>query len=264
MTTNPPLVITEQPEQHVGMITMNDPNRRNALSGELIQAVVSAIGELEEGRARAIILRAAAGVRTWSSGHNVRELPTNGRDPLAYNDPLRQLVRRIQFCPVPIISMVEGGVWGGACEVVMTSDFVVAADNATFAVTPARMGVPYNVAGVLNLMRSANISLVKEMLFCARPIEAGRALTVGLVNHVVPLDQLEARTFELAREISANSPQVIALLKEELRVLSAAQPLVPETFERIQSMRRAIYDSADYQEGIRAFFEKRRPVFRGE
>ncbi len=264
MNPTTPLVITAQSEPAIGTITMNDQKRRNALSGELIENVVSAIGELEEQHVRAIILRAAPGVRTWSSGHDVRELPTTGRDPLAYNDPLRQLVRRIQFCPVPIIAMVEGGVWGGACEVVMSSDFVVAAENATFAITPARMGVPYNVAGVLNLMRSANISLVKEMLFCARPIEAARALTVGLVNHVVPLDQLETQTFDLAREISRNSPMVIALLKEELRVLSAAQPLVPETFERIQSIRRAIYDSEDYQEGIRAFFEKRRPVFRGK
>jgi methylmalonyl-CoA decarboxylase len=264
MSPNPSLVVTARPEAAIGMITMNDQKRRNALSGELIESIVTAIGELEQQRVRVIILRAAAGVRTWSAGHDVRELPTTGRDPLAYNDPLRQLVRRIQFCPLPVIAMVEGGVWGGACEVVVTSDFAVAAENSTFAITPAKMGVPYNVAGVLNLMRSANVALVKEMIFCARPVDAQRAQAVGLVNHVVPLDQLEAKTFELAREISANSPMVIALLKEELRVLSAAQPLVPETFERIQGMRRAIYDSQDYQEGIRAFFEKRPPVFRGE
>src|SRR5450755_4477437 len=136
-------------------------------------------------KARAIVLRAARGARTWSSGHDVRELPTNGRDPLAYNDPLRLLVRRIQMCPSPVVAMVEGGVWGGACEVVMSCDFVVASESTTFAITPARMGVPYNVGGTLNLMRSANISLVKEMLFCAKPVDAVRAHLVGLVNYVV-------------------------------------------------------------------------------
>jgi methylmalonyl-CoA decarboxylase len=85
-----------------------------------------------------------------------------------------------------------------------------------------------------------------------------------LVNYVVPQDELEEQTYGLAREIVQNSPMVIALLKEELRVLSAASPLTPETFERIQGLRRAIYDSQDYQEGIRAFFEKREPRFAGK
>jgi methylmalonyl-CoA decarboxylase len=263
MNSSTSLVHYTQPEPAIGVVTMDDARRRNALSSELIDGVVAAIDALEEQQVRAIVLRAMPGARTWSSGHDVRELPTNGRDPLAYNDPLRQLVRRIQFCPIPILAMVEGGVWGGACEVVMSCDFVVAAENATFAITPARMGVPYNVAGVLNLMRSANITLVKEMLFCAKPIEAARALTVGLINHLAPLAELEERTFELARDITSNSPMVIALLKEELRVLSAASPLIPETFERIQSLRRTIYDSEDYQEGIRSFFERRRPEFHG-
>lgn len=257
------LVLIERDES-IGTITMNDARRRNALSGELIEAVVNAISQLEYDRARAIVLRAGRGAPTWSSGHNVRELPTNGRDPLAYSDPLRVLVRRIQLCPSPVIAMVEGGVWGGACEVVMSCDFAVAAENATFAITPARMGVPYNVAGTLNLMRSANISLVKEMLFCAKPVNAARANLVGLVNYVVPLQELEEQTYSLAREIVQNSPMVIALLKEELRVLLAASPLTPETFERIQGLRRDIYDSEDYQEGIRAFFEKRKPHFKGQ
>ncbi|MGO8718973.1 MAG: methylmalonyl-CoA decarboxylase [Acidobacteriaceae bacterium] len=257
------LVSIEQ-DGSIGTITMNDAHRLNALSKELIAGLVNAIGTLEAAKVRAIVLRAARGMRTWSSGHNVCELPTNGRDPLVYSDPLRLLIRRIQMCPSPVIAMVEGGVWGGACEVVMSCDFAVASENATFAITPARIGVPYNVAGTLNLMRSANISLVKEMLFCAKPVDAARAHLVGLVNYVVPQDELEEQTYSLTRQIAQNSPMVIALLKEELRVLSAASPLTPDTFERVQGLRRAIYDSEDYQEGIRAFFEKRKPCFQGK
>ncbi len=251
-------------DDSVGTITMNDARRRNALSKELIEGMVNAIGELQDAKARAIVLRAQPGARTWSSGHNVRELPTTGRDPLAYSDPLRLLVRRIQVCPCPVIAMVGGGVWGGACEVVMSCDFAVASEDATFAITPARMGVPYNIVGTLNLMHSANIPLVKEMLFCGKQVGAARAHQVGLVNYVVGPGELEAQTYKLAREIAENSPLVIALLKEEVRVLSAASPLSPETFERIQGLRRAVYDSEDYQEGIQAFFEKRAPRFQGK
>ena len=262
--SEPDKLVSVAHDESIGTITMNDTRRRNALSRELIEGVVSAIGQLENAGARAIVLRAPQRAHTWSSGHNVHELPTNGRDPLAYSDPLRMLVRRIQTCPSPVIAMVEGGVWGGACEVVISCDFAVASEDATFAITPARMGVPYNVAGTLNMMRSANISIVKEMLFCARSVDAVRAHLVGLVNYVVPSAALEEQTYGLAREIARNSPMVIALLKEELRVLSAASPLTPETFERIQGLRRAIYDSEDYQEGIRAFFEKRKPSFQGK
>ena len=102
------------------------------------------------------------------------------------------------------------------------------------------------------------------MLFCGKPVGAARAHLVGLVNYVVPPAELEEQTYLLAREIAQNSPMVIALLKEELRVLSAASPLTPDTFERIQGLRRAVYDSQDYQEGIRAFFEKRKPSFQGK
>jgi methylmalonyl-CoA decarboxylase len=262
--SEPDSLVSIAHDDSIGTITMNDARRRNALSGELIEGVVNAIGELEAAQARAIVLRAPSRASTWSSGHNVRELPTNGRDPLAYSDPLRLLVRRIQVCQLPVIAMVEGGVWGGACEVVISCDFIVAAEDATFALTPARMGVPYNIAGTLNLMHSANITLVKEMLFCGKPVGAARAHLVGLVNYVVPPAELEEQTYRLAREIAQNSPMVIALLKEELRVLSAAAPLTPDTFERIQGLRRAVYDSEDYQEGIRAFFEKRKPSFQGK
>jgi methylmalonyl-CoA decarboxylase len=248
---------------HVGTITLDNPRSHNALSAELITDVLQAMDDLSADGARVLVLRAPTGAKVWSAGHDVKELPTTGRDPLTYNDPLRHLIRTIQKVPVPVIAMVEGSVWGGACEVVLCCDIIVAAERASFAMTPAKLGVPYDVAGVLNFMQRIDLPIAKELLFTAQPISAERALDVGFVNHVVPIAELEAATARLAADITRNSPLVIALLKEQLRVLSAATPLTPEGFERIQALRRQIYDSSDYQEGINSFFEKRPPQFHG-
>ncbi len=256
-------LVERSAEDGVGTVTLNHPEKHNALSGPLIEDLLEALGELLGLGARVIVLRAPKGAKVWSAGHDVRELPTNGRDPLTYNDPLRRIVRAIEEAPVPVVAMVEGSVWGGACELAMSCDLVVAAEGATFAMTPARLGVPYDVAGVLNFMHSVPLPVVKEMLFTAQPMPAERALRVGIVNFVVPADRLEQVTAELAGQITRNSPLVIGLLKEELRVLSGTAPLNPEMFERIQALRRNIYDSADYQEGIHSFFEKRAPHFEG-
>ena len=85
--------------------------------------------------------------------------------------------------------MIEGGVWGGACEAAMACDIIVAAENATFALTPAKLGVPYNVSGMLTFLNSAPLRLIKEMAFTAKPISAERALAAGLVNHVLPVEK---------------------------------------------------------------------------
>lgn len=248
--------------QEVGTLTLNDPAKRNALSSRMLEELVAALDSLR-GRTRAVILRALPGSRAWSAGHDVRELPTQGRDPLTYNDPLRHAVRVIQEFPAPVIAMVEGGVWGGACEMAMACDMVVAADTATFAMTPAKLGVPYNIGGTLNLIQSVSLPVIKEMLFRAQPITAVRACEIGLINYAVPIALLETAVGAIVADILRNSPHVIALLKEQMLVLATSHPLNASTFERIQGMRREIYDSADYREGIRAFLEKRPPRFAG-
>jgi len=247
-----------------GVITLDNPKTHNALSTPLIDQLCEALKEMQRRQVRVVVLRAEQGSAVFSSGHDVRELPTQGRDPLTYNDPLRRLIRVIELFPAPVIAMVEGSVWGGACELVMSCDLIVASEDSTFAVTPARLGMPYNISGVQNFLNTGGMPLCKEMLFTAAPITVQRLVLQGIVSHAVPRGQLEGLTMSIAEQIAKNSPLVISLLKEELRLLSASHNLGPETFERVQAMRRQVYDSEDYQEGIRAFFEKRAPRFRGK
>jgi methylmalonyl-CoA decarboxylase len=254
------VVITDK----IGVITFNNSMKQNALSKGLIADLCAALEDLRMQGSRVVILRAPAGASVFSSGHDVRELPTNGRDPLTYNDPLRRVIRTIELFPAPVIAMVEGSVWGGACELVMSCDLIVAGDDSTFAITPAKWGVPYNISGVQNFLNTGGMPLCKEMLFTAQPVAAKRLVEQGIVSHAVPRDQLETVTQAIAQQIAQNSPLVISLLKEELRLLSASHHLSPETFERVQALRRQVYDSQDYREGIRAFLEKRSPEFRGK
>jgi methylmalonyl-CoA decarboxylase len=248
----------------VGVITLANPAKHNALSTTLIHELCSALEDLLLDQVRVVVLRAAPGARVFSAGHDVRELPTNGRDPLTYDDPVRRVIRMVEHFPAPVIAMVEGSVWGGACELVMSCDLIIASDDSTFAITPAKLGMPYNISGVQNFLNAGGMPLCKEMLFTAQPVSVRRLVAQGMVSHAVPRAELEPVTQKIAQQIANNSPLVISLLKEELRLLSASHNLSPETFERVQAMRRQVYDSGDYQEGIGAFFEKRSPQFQGK
>ncbi len=248
---------------HIGIITLSNPRKRNCLSSALIEGICSALAAMRKDEIRVVILRAPAGSQVFSAGHDISELPTNGRDPLTYTDPLRHLVRTIEHFRAPVIAMVEGTVWGGACELVMSCDMIIAAEDSTFAITTTKLGVPYNMSGIQNFMNSGGMLLCKEMLFTSQPLEARRLVDRGIVNHAVPREQLETTTLTIAKQIADNSPLAISLLKEELRLLSASHNLSPETYERVQAMRREVYDSEDYQEGIRSFCEKRAPQFHG-
>jgi methylmalonyl-CoA decarboxylase len=248
---------------HVGVITLADLRRRNVLSARMVNGIVAALGSLQAQEARAVVLRAATGMDVWSAGQAIDELPRGGRDPLGYNEPLGQLLRAVRTFPAPVIAMVHGSVWGGAFDLVLSCDLVIADETATFAITAANLGLPYNTAGLLHCLGRLPINLIKEMFFTAAPLDAQKAREWLVVNHLVGSAELEGFTLGLAATMAAKSPIAIAVIKEQLRVLTDYQPIAAHVYERVQGLRREAYDSSDYLEGLRAFAEKRPPVFRG-
>jgi methylmalonyl-CoA decarboxylase len=256
--------ITVALSESIGTITFNHDRKRNALGRGLINEVIQALNDLVFQQARVVVLRARAGAKVWSAGYDVSEFPQPGRDPLTYNDPLEQAIRAIQRCPAPVIAMLEGSVWGGACELAFVCDILIGTEDTSFAITPARLGIPYNLTGILHVLNKIGMSLAREMFCTAQAVSGERAAQMGVLNHLVPVAALEDFTYAMARQIAQNSPISISVIKEQLQILGNALPLSPEAFERIQSLRRLVYNSKDYLEGQKAFLEKRKPVFQGE
>jgi methylmalonyl-CoA decarboxylase len=246
---------------HIGIIALDHYTKRNALSCDMIAEILATFEVFKGERARVVVLRAAQEGKVWSAGHSVDELPKADIDPLPYNDPLEQLLRGVKSFPAPVIAMVHGSVWGGACDLIMACDLVFADETASFAITPAKIGLPYNSVGILNFMSRLPLSVVKEMFFTAEPIGAARAERVGIVNRLAPPAELETEVMKMAKTIAARSPAAIAAFKEATRALSGAVAINPDTHEYLQGLRRDVYFGADYREGIAAFMEKRPAKF---
>lgn len=249
---------------HVATLTITNDRQRNALSRSLLNELTAAILSAEAGSVRVLIIRAEPGVSTWSAGHDITELPSDGTDPLTWTNPLENLFRTIRRTPFPVIAAVEGGVWGGACDLVLTCDLVVAMRTASFAITPAKLGVPYNTAGVAHFVSGLPLNIAKEMFFTANPLTAEQMAGFGVVNRLVASEpELTSEAGVLATRIASLAPLAIAAIKAEMTALTDASPLTSSTFEHLTSRRNLAWRSADYLEGIAAFTERRSPNFTG-
>ena len=246
----------------VGVITLDDRPKRNAIGARMANGIIAALDSLRAQNVRTVVIRAVPGMSVWSAGHDIGELPKGRRDPLGYDDPLEGMLRAIRTFPAPVVAMVHGTVWGGALDLVLSCDLVTADETASFAITPANLGLPYNTTGLLHFVGRLPLNLIKEMFFTAAPLDALKAKEWMVINYLVTAAELETVTFELAETMAAKSPMAMAVIKEQLRVLTDYQPIAAQVYERLQGLRRQAYDSSDYLEGLKAFAEKRKPVFR--
>ena len=244
------------------IVTMTHAERRKALSHSMADEISAAI---ESADCRVLVLRAEPGASTWSAGHDVNDLPIDGQDPLAWTSPVEHLVRAVRAAPFPVIAAVEGGAWGAACNLAFACDLIVATRGATFAITPARLGVPYHTDGVAQFLGAVPLNVAKEMFFTAQPLTADSPHLAGTVNRLADdSDSLEVAWRALAERIASLAPLSIRAIKAEMNALTDARPLESGTFERLTALRRAAWMSADYAEGIAAFHERRDPRFAGE
>lgn len=255
-------LVTVVDDGPVRVVTMAHGARRNALSHALADDMTAAI---EGAQCRVLVVRAEPGATTWSAGHDINDLPTDGQDPLAWTSPVEHLVRAVRAAPFPVIAAVEGGAWGAACNLAFACDLIVATRDATFAITPARLGVPYHTEGVAQFLSAVPLNVAKEMFFTAQPLPADSPHLAGTVNRLADDSaSLHHAWQSLAMRIAALAPLSIRAIKAEMNALTDARPIESGTFERLTSLRRAAWMSEDYTEGLAAFRERRDPRFAGE
>ncbi|MEG1573849.1 MAG: methylmalonyl-CoA decarboxylase [Bacteroidales bacterium] len=247
-------------------LEMQNPEHLNCLSHKLCTTMMQALCDAYDNECVCVIIKAQCRNGVWSAGHDIRELPTNGNDPLAFDAPMLKLLHMIQDIPIPIVAYVEGSVWGGACDLCLSCDMIIAVDTATFAITPAKIGIPYNSSGLMHFINQLGINKAREMFFTSNKISAQDALNVGFLNHIAPAEELPLLLEEkILKPLRQNSIMSISAMKRQFRILSrAASSIAAENFERINAFRERVYRSNDYLEGINSFIEKRSPKYNGK
>jgi enoyl-CoA hydratase/carnithine racemase len=245
----------------LGIITLNRPERRNALSLELMQELISCLDEMTaETNIRAIIL--AASGKVFSSGHDLSEMV--GRTVNDYRrlfDVCTELMTKIQSIPQPVIAQVQGVATAAGCQLVATCDLAIAGDQAAFATPGVKIGL-FCTTPMVALSRSVGSKRAMEMLLTGKLVDAATAADWGLVNQVVPAAELEAVTRELACKIAQASSFTVALGKQAYYAqIDLDQPKAYAYAKEVMTLNALAHDA---QEGISAFLEKRVACWSGE
>ena len=248
-------------DDKVGTLALDNFAKRNALGARTVHEMMAALGDFEQRGVRAVVVRAAEVADVWSAGHDIDELPVRGVDPLPFADPLEELLRAVRGYPGAVIAMVHGTVWGGACDLVLNCDMVVGDETAAFAVTPARLGLPYSASGIQYFLARLPLNVVNELIMTADLIPAERAYAVGILNRLVGSQDLHDTTYELARKVRSRSGDAIRAYKLEATTFVRAVALSAQDSQWINQLRHDVYSGDDYAEGIAAFREKRPPDF---
>lgn len=246
----------------VGIITVNRPNKLNALNIPTRAEIVSALESFRANNEVRVLVITGAGEKSFIAGADITEFA--GRTALDQRSVMRsnRMFDAFEEFPKPVIAMINGFCLGGGCEVALSCDIRIASENAQFGQPEIKLGIIPGGGGTQRLTRLIGEGKAMELILTGDMIKAEEAKALGLVNHVYPLAELEAKTMELANRIAEMSPIALRMAKEAVK--AAARLTLRDGLDHEIDLFALCFSSEDKEEGVKAFLEKRKPNFTGK
>ncbi|MDX6654692.1 MAG: enoyl-CoA hydratase [Solirubrobacterales bacterium] len=259
-------LLLDQPVEAVARLRIANPERRNALDHEILAAIAATLPRLDDGiTTRCILITGTPPL--FSAGYDIAEFTEDAFEDEAealVAHPFQAAMEAIVAHPWPTVAAINGLCLGGGLELAVSCDLRIAAAGAKLGMPPAKLGLVYGHTGLRRFVETIGLPRTREMFFTGRNLLAEQAERIGLVNHVVGDEEIEAAGLRLAGEIAAAAPLSTRGNKRVIDVLTANPVLSPAQEEELVELRRACFGSADFREGVGAFAEKRRPIWTGE
>jgi enoyl-CoA hydratase/carnithine racemase len=247
----------------VAWLTFNRPEARNAMTWEMYETLRETCERVDEDPDTRVLVLRGAGDKAFASGTDIRqflEFKTR-EDALGYEERINRSIGRVADMRKPVIAAINGDAVGGGMFLALACDLLLAAEHVRFGVPVARtLGNFPNPKNLAQLIATIGVARARNLVLTARLIDAQEALRVGLVDEVLATDQLEDRARELANRIATLAPLTLSAVKEAARRVSASAFTIPDAEELMLSC----YLSQDFQEGVRAFLEKRTSEWQGK
>jgi enoyl-CoA hydratase/carnithine racemase len=255
-------LVLDEPAPGVARLTIANAAKRNALDQALLDALAAAVRGLD---AHCVVLTGSEGM--FSAGYDIGDFPAEVFAEEAERlvaHPFAEAIAALEDYPYPTVAALNGHAIGGGLEVALSCDLRVAGAGIRLGMPPAKLGLVYSHTGIRKFVDAIGDARTRELFLVGRNVTAQTAERWGLVNEVVELDEVEARSLDLAEEIAGNAPLSLAGNKRVLRELLAAESeLDPAVEQELIALRAACFQSEDFREGVRAFGEKRRPRWQG-
>lgn len=256
--------IIAEVDDGIGWLTFNQPERRNAVSLEMWQGIGDALEAFEHDDEVRVVIMQGAGGKAFASGADISEFDShrsNAEQRKAYGEISGRGNLWLGKLSKPFIAMIRGFCIGGGLAISLNADVRFATPASKFGVPAAKLGLGYEYAGLAKLARLVGPANARDIMFTARFLEAEEAQRVGLVNFVVPDEELEQRVRDYAAMIAANAPLTVRAAKAAVNAFERYS--ITEASKEVAPLVDACFDSEDYEEGRRAFAEKRKPAFKG-
>ena len=245
----------------IATLELNQPAKRNAISAAMWNAFPEVAYAVSTDPTIRVLLVRGSGQLAFSAGADIAEFHdvyATAESTKAYNDAVRSGQAALRHLPRPVIAVIHGVCVGGGCGVALASDLRFAASDAQFAITPAKLGLAYSYADTAQLVEKVGPARAKDILFSGRMLEAGEALAISLIDRVVEAAQLDAEALTYAQTLAAVSLSSMQTAKTFVNQIAEGRAGVPANTE---ALFQAGFTSADFQEGYKAFLEKRKPKF---